>query len=165
MGKPIGKGAFGTVYKGLYRGAAVAIKVLRRQNDLRQDQLDEFLKEIELMTKLRSPMIVNLLGASYVPGKMCVVTEFMDKGSVSRVLKSGPISNVLRLKIALDCARAMAFLHNNGVMHRDLVLFSLLPLSSSSFPLPPPSPPFPLFLSSCCSSTSAHYVCRNLQTC
>ena len=40
------------------------------------------------MSKLRSPYIVNLLGASYVPGKLCVLTEFMDKGSVSRILFS-----------------------------------------------------------------------------
>lgn len=42
-------------------------------------------REIELMAKLRSPYVVNLLGASYVPGKMCVLTEFMDKGSVSHI--------------------------------------------------------------------------------
>ena len=38
------------------------------------------------MHKLRSPFIVGFVGASYVPGKLCVLTEFMEKGSVARIL-------------------------------------------------------------------------------
>ncbi len=87
------------------RSVQVAVKVLARQNELLKAQTDEFLKytyfflpvlcslsyklflcrEIELMNKLRSPYIVNFIGASYVPGKLCVVTEFMEKGSVARI--------------------------------------------------------------------------------
>jgi serine/threonine protein kinase len=132
LGKPIGQGAFGTVYRGSYRGTQVAVKVLARQNELLKAQTEEFLKEIDLMHKLRSPFIVNFIGASYVPGKLCVVTEFMEKGSVAHILQKLKIEHVLRLKIAYDCAQAMAFLHNNGVMHRDLKPANLLVLSLSS---------------------------------
>jgi len=85
------------------------MKVLARQNELLKAQMGGFLKEIELMHKLRSPFIVNFIGASYVPGKLCVVTEFMGKGSVAYVLQKIKIEHVLRLKIAYDCAQAMAF--------------------------------------------------------
>jgi serine/threonine protein kinase len=42
------------------------------------------------------------------------------------MLRKIKLEHSQRLKIAYDCANAMAFLHNNGVMHRDLVCFFFL---------------------------------------
>lgn len=38
------------------------------------------------MNRLRSPHVVNFIGASYIPGKLCVLTEFMEKGSLHCIL-------------------------------------------------------------------------------
>ena len=72
QGKPIGDGAFGAVYRGKYRGTVIAAKVLQRQAEQDDQQVDRFMKEIELFEKLRNPYIVNFIGASHIPGKLCM---------------------------------------------------------------------------------------------
>lgn len=62
-------------------GQDVAVKVLKIQ-DLPEPMLDEFDREIDLMTKLRHRNIVQFVGASKVPGKLAIVTEFIEEGSV-----------------------------------------------------------------------------------
>jgi len=80
-GPPIGVGGFSKVFKGSWRGSVVAVKVLRDQNP-HAKELAQFKKEIELINKLRHKNIVNFLGAVTVPGKMCLVTEYIELGSL-----------------------------------------------------------------------------------
>ncbi|ELR16527.1 protein kinase domain containing protein [Acanthamoeba castellanii str. Neff] len=109
---PIGQGSFGTVYKANYRGQEVAAKVLNSQMDRRQ--LAEFQKEVDIMTRLRCPYVLNFVGASFVPGKTCLVTELCTHGSVSDVVFSEQNFNyLLMLKVALDMAKAISFLHTD----------------------------------------------------
>jgi len=131
FGKPIGDGAFGTVYRGRYRGTAVAVKVLRRQNELGAEQNNNFLKEISLFQKLRNPYIVNFTGASYVPGKLCICTELLERGTVLELIQKAKISLALKIKLMLDTACAVEFLHENGVLYRDLKPDNLLVFSVS----------------------------------
>lgn len=131
FGKPIGDGAFGTVYRGRYRGTAVAVKVLRRQNELGSEQNNNFIKEIDLFHKLRNPYIVNFIGASYVPGKLCICTELLERGTVLELIQKAKISLALKVKLMLDAACAIEFLHENGVLYRDLKPDNLLVFSVS----------------------------------
>jgi tRNA A-37 threonylcarbamoyl transferase component Bud32 len=128
--KPIGDGGFGRVYRGQYRGTDAAIKVLKVQ-DLPEELLEEFGREIDLMAKLRHKNIVQFLGASCVQGKFAIVTEFIELGSVSNFMKKEKLSYALKLKIACDAARALSFLHKNKIIHRDLKLDNLLLVSTS----------------------------------
>jgi serine/threonine protein kinase len=64
------------------------------------------------MTRLRCPYVVNLIGASHVEGKRCIVTELCKHGSVADLVFSDKNLNyLLVLKVALDMAKAIAFLH------------------------------------------------------
>jgi tRNA A-37 threonylcarbamoyl transferase component Bud32 len=128
--KPIGDGGFGIVYRGQYRGTDAAIKILKVQ-ELPDDALEEFTREIDLMAKLRHKNIVQFLGASCIPGKFAIVTEFIEFGSVSSAMKKNKFSYALKLKIACDAARALNFLHKNKIIHRDLKLENLLLVSMS----------------------------------
>lgn len=121
----VGDGSYGTVFKGTYRGQEVAVKVLKVQ-EMPQEIFEEFEREIDLMNKLRHKNIVQFIGASKVPNKLAIVTEFIELGNVASLLTKGPIAYALKLKIALDAARAMSFLHSNGILHRDLKPENLL---------------------------------------
>ena len=86
-------------------------------------------REVDIMTRLRCPYVLNFVGASFVPGKTCLVTELCTHGSVSDVVFSEQNFNyLLMLKVALDMAKAISFLHTYA---------RLLSLSLSLFALPP----------------------------
>jgi len=126
-GKPIGKGAFGSVYKGRYRQTKIAVKIPSAQLMLDSD-LDnsEFENEILLLEKLHNPYIVDYIGASHVPGKMAICTELLERGSVADLVRNAKTSFVLRVKFSLDAAIALSFLHENGVIYRDVKADNLL---------------------------------------
>ena len=57
-----GKGAFGTVYKGIWSGQTVAVKVCR-ERECSETSMQVFYKEISILRACRHPHIVQLKGA------------------------------------------------------------------------------------------------------
>jgi len=128
----IGNGAFGTVYKGRYRGLDVACKLLKDQDDLTQAMFDDFKSEVNMFETLRHPCIVNFVGAVWFPGSLALVTELCQYGSLpSAMAKYGPTvyTPEMKIKALFDCARAMDFLHQSSIIHRDLKPDNLLATS------------------------------------
>ncbi len=124
LGKELGKGGFGAVYKGDWHGEPVAIKKLLEQK-LSRDIEEDFLNEAGVMMQLRHPNIIQLFGISLNP--YCMVLEFMVKGSLDHVLHGEePMSWQLRYKISFDVAKGMSFLHRKLVLHRDLKSLNVL---------------------------------------
>lgn len=121
--KVIGEGAFGKVYKALYRGQKVAVKVLIKQN-LSDDVVREFETEVKIMSLLNHPNICRLLGACLQPYNRALVIELAEKGSLWNVLRSGrsTLDDAVRFKFILDTARGMSYLHQfrRPILHRDL---------------------------------------------
>jgi len=124
---PIGSGAFGTVYRGRYRGLDIALKLMKDQEDLTQEMFDDFRREVNMFETLRHPCIVNFVGAVFFPLSLALVTELCKYGSLpSAMQKHGPWSNEMKIKAMYDCARAMDFLHQSSIIHRDLKPDNLL---------------------------------------
>eukprot|EP01090_Pellita_catalonica_P021978 TRINITY_DN8376_c0_g1_i1.p1 TRINITY_DN8376_c0_g1~~TRINITY_DN8376_c0_g1_i1.p1 ORF type:complete len:930 (+),score=157.90 TRINITY_DN8376_c0_g1_i1:46-2835(+) len=123
----IGQGGFGVVYKGNWRGTAVAIKKLIH-DEMEEADYVEFVKEIEIMSKLRHPNCVLFLGACLDRKQMCIVTEFLEKGNMAQVLKSEKLKWRTKLRMARQAAQGMAYLHqsNPPIVHRDLKSLNLL---------------------------------------
>eukprot|EP01102_Stenamoeba_stenopodia_P009474 TRINITY_DN2796_c0_g2_i2.p1 TRINITY_DN2796_c0_g2~~TRINITY_DN2796_c0_g2_i2.p1 ORF type:complete len:572 (-),score=128.79 TRINITY_DN2796_c0_g2_i2:239-1954(-) len=121
--KEIARGSFGIVYRGLFRGTEVAVKKLLVQN-LNSRQFEDFLQEIMLMKKLRHPNILLYMGVCTAMPNLCIVTEFMNRGSLWDVLHNYQIPLDWRLifKMAIDAAKGMTYLHGDKppIIHRDL---------------------------------------------
>ncbi|XP_048134205.1 U-box domain-containing protein 35-like isoform X2 [Rhodamnia argentea] len=118
----IGEGGYGPVYKGKLDHTPVAIKVLRP--DAVQGK-KQFHQEVEVLSCMRHPNMVLLLGAC--PEYGCLVYEYMDFGSLEdRLFRKGktpPISWQKRFNIAAEIATALLFLHQSKpepLVHRDL---------------------------------------------
>ncbi|CAN6705489.1 unnamed protein product [Malus baccata var. baccata] len=118
----IGMGAYGTVYKGSFHHTTAAVKVL---HSIENRQTKQFQQELEILSKIRHPHLLLLLGAC--PDHSCLVYEYMENGSLEdRLLqKNGtpPIPWFERFRIAWEVASTLVFLHSTKpkpIIHRDL---------------------------------------------
>uniref|UniRef100_A0A0A9HK43 non-specific serine/threonine protein kinase n=1 Tax=Arundo donax TaxID=35708 RepID=A0A0A9HK43_ARUDO len=123
----VASGTYGDLYRGTYFGEDVAIKVLK-SNRLNENMEKEFAHEIYIMRKIRHKNIVRFLGACTKPKTLCIVTEFMRNGSVYDFLhkRKGSFKLPGLLKAAMDVSKGMDYLHQNGIIHRDLKTANLL---------------------------------------
>ncbi|KAH3761386.1 serine/threonine-protein kinase STY8 [Pelomyxa schiedti] len=129
---PLAAGGFGCVFKGAYRSQLIAVKVVKQQEAMREKERQDFEDECALLKQLRHPYIVTYIGASFVTGKLCICTEFIEGGSVEKYLMSDvDIPYLLILKFAINVAEAMAFLHNNRILYRDLKCSNMLVITTS----------------------------------
>ncbi|KAJ4706603.1 Protein kinase domain [Melia azedarach] len=118
----IGIGAYGSVYKCTLHHTIAAVKVLQSKGNHKTKQ---FLQELEVLSKIRHPHLLLLLGAC--PDHGCLVYEYMENGSLADRLyqknNTPPIPWFDRFRIAWEVASALVFLHNSKpkpIIHRDL---------------------------------------------
>eukprot|EP00249_Psilotum_nudum_P013826 c24534_g1_i1 orf=263-3379(+) len=127
----IGAGTFGTVHRADWHGLDVAVKILIEQ-DFYEEQLKEFMREVAIMIRLRHPNIVLLMGAVTKHPHFSIVTEYLPRGSLFRLLRKPRAREVLDerrwIRMALDVAIGMNYLHqlNPPIVHRDLKSPNLL---------------------------------------
>ncbi|KAK8578806.1 hypothetical protein V6N12_069150 [Hibiscus sabdariffa] len=122
-------GSYAVVYRGIWNGSDVAVKVYFA-GEYKESTLLDYKKEIDIMRKLRHPNVLLFVGAVYSQEQLAIVTEFLPRGSLFKALhKNNQALDVKRrMRMALDVARGMNYLHhrNPPIVHRDLKSSNLL---------------------------------------
>ncbi|XP_035714820.1 pelle-like serine/threonine-protein kinase pik-1 isoform X2 [Folsomia candida] len=131
----LGKGGFGTVYKGNWKNTAVAIKRMEhRPNEAYvESQMKQSLGEMRFLNSYRHDNILPLYGYCLDGPHPCLVYQFMTNGSLEdRILcrqRTPPLSWHLRFHMAKGVACGIQFLHSIGpqpLIHGDIKSANIL---------------------------------------
>ncbi|MBZ3872555.1 F-box/WD repeat-containing protein 11 [Sciurus carolinensis] len=117
----LGDGAFGKVYKAKNKetGALAAAKVIETKSE---EELEDYIVEIEILATCDHPYIVKLLGAYYYDGKLWIMIEFCPGGAVDAImleLERGLTEPQIQV-VCRQMLEALSFLHSKRIIHRDL---------------------------------------------
>eukprot|EP00002_Diphylleia_rotans_P021826 TRINITY_DN4256_c0_g1_i1.p1 TRINITY_DN4256_c0_g1~~TRINITY_DN4256_c0_g1_i1.p1 ORF type:complete len:695 (-),score=101.70 TRINITY_DN4256_c0_g1_i1:458-2542(-) len=119
----IGTGSIGSLLKGTYKGAEVAVRMLSKQR-VPDKMYFSLLAEVNLMISISHPNIVRFLGANLKSPRVCLLFEYAPLGSLSDVIYSGKvnITDPWRREVLKQVADAMWHLHSQtpAVYHRAL---------------------------------------------
>ncbi|KAH9757511.1 hypothetical protein KPL71_016418 [Citrus sinensis] len=113
-GERIASGSCGDLYRGVYLGQDVAVKVLRSEH-LNDTLEDEFVQEVAILREVQHRNVVRFI--EYMPGGS--LYDYLHKNH--NVLK---LSQLLRF--AIDICKGMEYLHQSNIIHRDLKTANLL---------------------------------------
>ncbi|XP_039016965.1 serine/threonine-protein kinase EDR1-like isoform X1 [Hibiscus syriacus] len=123
VGTRVGIGSFGEVFRGVWNGTDVAIKVFLEQ-DLTEENMEDFCNEISILGRLRHPNVILFLGACTKPPQLSMITEYMEMGSLHFLIHLSGQKNRLnwrkRLKMLRDICRGLMCIHRMKIVHRDL---------------------------------------------
>ncbi|KAG6546516.1 hypothetical protein Mapa_012065 [Marchantia paleacea] len=143
----LGAGGFGTVFEGILRdGTKVAIKKAKHGMGETRNEAKQFVNEIVILSQLNHRNLVNLLGCCLETRVPVLVYEFVPNGTLyehiqmksrtevqsftdSSYFRHPPLNWTLRLKIAIETAEGLSYLHwgtSPPVYHRDVKCANIL---------------------------------------
>lgn len=113
----LGSGGFGAVFRALWAGTEVAVKILTPGLDMSDTSREQLVQEAGLMYQFNHPNILQLRGICVDHPAM--VYKFMKNGSLKQLLLT-PMSWDVRLKIATGIAAGLHYLHRKKFVHGHL---------------------------------------------
>lgn len=121
----IDEGTFGIVYRGTWLEQPVAIKKLKH---LDAASKNEFIHEVQILSRLKSPYIVQFMGACFEEGYQSIVMEYMAKDSLAKYLQKiqNTVTPQQQKQWIFEIASGLKYLHDSGHIHRDLKSANIL---------------------------------------
>ena len=135
----LGIGSYGKVCKAILDQLPCAAKLLHpvlfQFNDpASQTIVRRFEQECEFLSEIRHPHVVQYLGVAHDPesGLLVLLMELMDESLTAFLERSNePLPYHLQVNLCHDVALALAYLHLNGIIHRDLSSNNVLLIAGS----------------------------------
>uniref|UniRef100_A0A8C2EIZ8 non-specific serine/threonine protein kinase n=1 Tax=Cyprinus carpio TaxID=7962 RepID=A0A8C2EIZ8_CYPCA len=123
----LGDGAFGKVFKAQNKqtGIFAAAKVIDTKTE---DELEDYMVEIDILASCDHPNIVKLLDAFYYESKLWILIEFCAGGAIDAVMLEleRPLTEPQIRVVCKQTLDALQYLHDNKVIHRDLKAGNIL---------------------------------------
>jgi serine/threonine-protein kinase len=119
----VGAGGMSSVYRAHDRllERAVALKVLHEQFGDDGDHVERFRREARAVAQLSHPNIVTVIDRGEQEGRQFIVFEYVQGENLKQLVeREAPLPEGQAIELALQIARALAFAHEHGLVHRDV---------------------------------------------
>jgi eukaryotic-like serine/threonine-protein kinase len=119
----IGKGGMSSVYKAHDRllDRQIAVKILHPHFTEDEEYVERFRREARAVAQLSHPNIVTVIDRGEDEGRQYIVFEYVEGENLKQLLeRTGAMPVRDTLLLALQMARALAFAHGRGLVHRDV---------------------------------------------
>lgn len=132
--KKIGEGAFGVVYKVSHKTSGImrAMKQISKENICSSDRnSNEFINEINILRQLDHPNIMKIYEVFEDHDYYYIISEFCDQGNLAELMEQLGYLNEFLVKFMMHhIFNAVAYLHNNRIVHGDIKLENILLFST-----------------------------------
>ncbi|KAF9158144.1 hypothetical protein DFQ26_007938, partial [Actinomortierella ambigua] len=120
IGDVIGAGQYGIVYQCHYNARMAAIKKFRLRQYM-TDQIKIIQQEITLLQRLQDRHIIQFYGVFRQGNEISLITDFAEGGSLNQAIEDSRVPDWhIKKRIAQEIAYGLAYIHHEGVIHRDL---------------------------------------------
>ena len=136
--EPLGAGGMGTVYKARHErlGTTSAVKLLHVSQQADARMIERFQREMVALGKLDHPNIVRALDAGEDAGVHYLVMEYIEGADLAAIVqRSGPLAIADACEAARQAALGLAYVHEQGRVHRDVKPSNLMVASDGQVKL------------------------------